>query len=385
MLKVYRDIKQFCTDLIHPYICALRTIMDLELWFLQTVIADIAARLATEIAVIQTAISDARTMLTNRMNVVELYFATRYTSLKVDLVQHTTENNNPHNLNIQQLVTVSAVKPIDSQGATSDIWIEYESLYSVELGLSQLTAQDITNVRNACIALYLANPIIELTAADNSGNLGTLYDTRLVAGASGVTVASAAYNRIQQTLKSLSVDTTNLPRYFDGTQLKTMTLTEFIANFVDPVGSLGYNPYIISTNAGLSGYAPVSDTPVFSDTRAISGTTSFATASNYFLMKKLPGLTLNISTLTSVFNFVTPVDMSTQFLKLIQYVLLNRAGYRLRYNINGAGSNLGTTMVDTRLNSSQQVVSGGYYSTVSYVPYGSAVTISSYALRGNVT
>lgn len=131
MSTIYRDIKQFCTDLTHPYICSLKMIMDLELEFLRAFIADITVRLTNEINVIQTAISAAQTMLTTRMNTIESFFATRYTNLKVDLVQHTTENNNPHNIQLPSLISVSSVAPSSGQGTTGDIWVEYETAYTV--------------------------------------------------------------------------------------------------------------------------------------------------------------------------------------------------------------------------------------------------------------
>jgi len=131
MSKVYRDIKQFCIDVTHPYICSLRLIMDPELKLLQDFINAAIVRVAAEILVVQTAISAARTMLTTRLNSVETYFVTKYLDLTFDLAAHKTENNNPHNLQLPHLVTVSSVTPSNVQGVTGDIWVEYETNYTV--------------------------------------------------------------------------------------------------------------------------------------------------------------------------------------------------------------------------------------------------------------
>ena len=388
MTTVYRNIKRFCVDSIHPYISAQKWITNTDLQFLYAKISEITDRLNTEVNNLRNLISQALAVLTQRLNTAETQYTEIYSELSTDITNHTEDYANPHNLTVPQLTTISALTPDPAQGITGDTWLQYEPLYSLELNMNKLRQMDIDNIRAACLNMYLKDPAIAMAVIDAGGNLGTQVNTYLTNGSSGVILNSVAYSRLNQSLQSLNVDITNLPRYFDGTQLRTMTMNEFIANFISPIGALGFNPYMLSTAAAVTGYDLVSTIPVFSDTRAVSGSSSHITVANYYLHKKKSNIILNINDMTSIINFATPTNMADQFLKLVKYVLLNTAGYRLRYNINGNGTTLGTVMTDTRLNSQQKVTIPATqysYGYTYYRPYGSAITISSYAFKAGVT
>lgn len=238
-----------------------------------------------------------------------------------------------------------------------------------------LTEAQLTVIRNSCLALYLSDPTIWFSVLPSGqGNFGTLYDTRLTGGYSGVSVVTTGYNSLFQNISYPVGDMNNLPN--------AMSLSDFIANFITPVGVVNYNPYAIFTATSVAGYTLVSSTPMFIDTRAIPNTDTATTIANYYLHRKnIPAFT-DLNTLANVLLFATPVDINVQFKNLIKHCLLNVIGHRLRYNYNGEGINLGTVMTDTRLNSSiQGTISDGQYQYVYYRPYGAEVTISAYALR----
>lgn len=388
MLTVYRDIKKFCTDVMHPYVCAIDTIVKADIIYLQEKITEVVTRLNTEVNNIRNFIAQALAILVQRLTDAETEYSEKYSELSTEVNNHVVDYSNPHNLNVSNLTTISAVVPDPAQGLVGDTWLQYEPLYSMELGMNKLSSMDIANIRAACLNMYLQDPAIAMAVLSSGGNLGSQINTYLTNGSTGVVLNSVAFNRLNQNLQSLSVDISNLPRYFDGTQIRTMTLNEFISNFIAPIGALGFNPYLLSTAYTVTGYDLVSSIPVFSDTRAVSGTSTHITVAEYYLHRKKANITLNINDMTSIINFATPVNMATQFLKLVKYVLLNTVGYRLRYNINGDGTTLGTIMTDTRLNSQQKVTVPATqysYGYTYYRPYGSAITISSYAFKANVT
>ena len=381
MLTVYRNIKQFCMDIFDTSSVAIKLIVTSHIEYLIERITWLREVLDNEVALLRARINEVAIIRSTRLENIKTYFTARYNELSEDISEHAADKTNPHNVKMSHLSIISATSPVVDQGAAGDFWLEYAAGYDVARDVSVLTAQDIVNVRNACVALYMNDPLITLSVG--AGNLATLYDTRLVGGTSGVSVQTNAYNRLNQAVGGVTVDTSNLPKYFDGTQFKKMTMAEFRANFIDPIGALGYNPYIISTAQALSGYALVSTIPVFSDTRAVANTDSAQTIANYYLHRKIGGMVVNLNNLSSLFSFDTPVNIASQFLNLVKYVLRNTAGYQLRYNINGAGTTLGTAMVDTRLNSSVQgVIGSGYYVYTYYRPAGAAIVVNYYAFRG---
>ena len=273
--------------------------------------------------------------------------------------------------------------PQGGNGVFSATGLKLSDFYN-KAQMEVLTAAHLTTIRNACVALYLSDPTIWFSVvANGNGNFGTLYDTRLQTGGSGVTTVTTGYNSLYQNVSYPAGDMGDLPRFFDGSQLRTMSLSDFIANFITPIGVLAYNPYIISTAASVGGYNLVSGTPIFIDTRAIANTDSATTIANYYLHRKaVPGHT-DLNTMKSIINFAGAVDSNAQFRNLIKHCLLNVIGHRLRYNYNGAGTDLGTVMADTRLNSSTEIVSGTYpYQTTYYRPSGSAIVVNYYAFRG---
>ena len=269
-------------------------------------------------------------------------------------------------------------------------------VYFVNNGLRQMSDSQIADVQTAFLHHYLSTPSVRLDVVASAGNLGTINNTRLQHGSTSVSVVTNGFARISQTLETVNApDTVDLPMYYNGTNLRVMSLQDLMDTFITPVGLINFNPYTISTTTTLTGYTLVSATPVFTDTRAIANTaTSVQTIANYYLHRKnipvLPTLKLMSFLNTSVgFKSKTLVNINTQLQSLIRHTLRNVTGSLLRYSYNGAGTTLGTTMVDTRLNSSTSIyippAYGSMYGTSLRAPSGSAITISNYALRGAIS
>tara|TARA_B100000927_G_scaffold32297_1_gene23447 strand:+ start:1246 stop:2226 length:981 start_codon:yes stop_codon:yes gene_type:complete len=228
------------------------------------------------------------------------------------------------------------------------------------------------------------------------------------------------YSRISQTISSApTLGTDNGKRYFcyidDNNDIKVMNHGDMLDTLVRPVideivsGSTGADQagsYFISTSSSAgSNESLVSSTPVFVDTRAnlsaysassIPETTDQPTTINSYYLKKntisspsLSVLPLKLRGDNDLQEF-TLADVSTIANELMRIETIeSTGGYKIRYNINGAGNNKGSGMIDTRLTGG----SGNYQTfqagTNDYraqeFPDGTPTTISSYFLKAQRT
>ena len=156
---------------------------------------------------------------------------------------------------------------------------------------------------------------------------------------------------------------------------------------------------IFSTSSSVAGSTLVSSTPVFVDTRANAGAYTASgipetqdqptTITNYYLHRinsasegsyQLPVCyTKSGTNLQQASADVLRNALST----MINYYAAEVTGTRIRYRINGTGTNRGSAMTDTKLNSStylQRFVDTDDYRTQE-VPSGTATTISTNYLR----
>lgn len=287
---------------------------------------------------------------------------------------------------------------------------------------------EIAAIQTEAIRLYGLNPSVILSTVSTGGNLGTIYDTRKVAGAGltsttaypsisttpDVWVESIGYSKIDQsydTSESLWNDTSySYPLYYDAGNLREMSATDFADTFIYPaIDSLTSGAgttaqagtYFISTASSVAGatHVDLSSLPIFYDTRANA---SAFTASglpeavlqttlinSYYLYRIDPataaGHQLPICYTKTGTNLAqTPsTAFQTALQSMIRYFAAEVAGTTISYNINGAGNNLGTAMVDTRLSGSTYLTL--YVNTNDYraqeVPSGTATTINTYYLR----
>ena len=291
-----------------------------------------------------------------------------------------------------------------------------------------MTTAQINAVKDRCRYLYGASPSVTLSYVASSGNLSpTMADTRKTAGASSSSVTTypaetatdepgtvtVSYDRISQaatdTAESADTNNTAFPIYYDGSDIRAMSLTDLYDTFIYPAidtitGAVGQpGTYRIHTATALTGYTAVSTSIVFKDTRAnvnaynaieIPETLDQPTdVTNYYLLKanniSAPSMEkmLFIDANANLEQYTnTEIDVILE--NSIKHVASEVTGSRIRYNINGTGTNLGTQINDTRLNGAGnhqiRFVNADDYRAQEF-PDGTATTINSWQLKVNQT
>lgn len=292
--------------------------------------------------------------------------------------------------------------------------------------LKEMSSGQIDEIKNAFKQLYFQSPSVQLTVVGSGGNLGTLYDSRLVAGAVSTGTASfpgeeiteepqitqVGLSRINQVVNTVAVpantNSIEYPIYYavsgsGNPELRSMSLQDMYDTFaydvVDNDLSSAGEIYTISTSTTLAGYTEVSGsgTPVFTDTRANPAgysaipagedSTTTTEVTSYYLHKKdyvTPAYQAP-ARLTTLGNIITPdtATWNSVFKSIIRYIVANVNSYKLRYEINGAGATCGTVMTDTRLEGSgnyQTFLGGDDDYRAQEFPDGSSVTINEYEL-----
>ena len=295
--------------------------------------------------------------------------------------------------------------------------------------LREATTAEIDQIKAEMIRQYSLNIPVTLTVVASGGTLGTISDTRLQAGAYSTsttafpTEATTAepstvtvnYDKISQTISSVStpVDTNNkrfFAYYDDGTDtVQTMNLQDMIDTFGGPVvdtltnGSFTTDQagtYRIHTATTLSGATEVSgaNTAVFLDTRADTTLYTAAgipetldqptTINSYYLFRVDAAAAGSLPTLYNIdgsnqLQQISTTDVRTILQEIIRHTAVNVVGSRIDYNYT-TGTNLGTSMVDTKLNGS------GNYQTLfvnvndyraQEFPDGTPTTINTYNLK----
>jgi len=292
--------------------------------------------------------------------------------------------------------------------------------------LQEMTTAEIEAIQTEAIRLYGSNPYVYLTGTASGGNLGTMNDTRLIAGAGttdvtnfdteaetpDVSTTTVGYARINQnidtSLSNWSDATYSYPMYYDNGDLREMSAADFGDTFIKPAidtltsGSTGTDQagtYFISTSNSVAGSTLVYANPVFVDTRANAGAYTAAgipetqdqptTITNYYLHRinsaSQGSFELPICYRKSGVDLQqTPsANFSTALTTMINYYAAEVTGTRIRYSINGTGNNRGSAMTDTKLNSStylQRYVNTDDYRTQE-APSGTAANITTYYLR----
>tara|TARA_Y100000356_G_scaffold129747_1_gene131168 strand:+ start:446 stop:1390 length:945 start_codon:yes stop_codon:yes gene_type:complete len=271
---------------------------------------------------------------------------------------------------------------------------------------------------------------IGINVVSSGGNLGTMTDTRMQAGASTTRAdrfsteaetnepsqVSISYSKMNMNVSTApSITSDDGKRYFcyidDDANVQAMTYQDVLDSIVRPVIdelTNGSNTnqqagtYFIDTNSTASGdESLVSSTPVFLDTRAnVSAYTSSGigetqdqptTINSYYLKKNtisspsLSVLPLKIRGDNDIQEF-TLSEVNTIANELMRNETIDSTGgYKIRYNINGTGTNVGSGMIDTRLTGGSGNYQTRYVNTNDYraqeFPDGTATTISTYFLK----
>ena len=290
-------------------------------------------------------------------------------------------------------------------------------------GFKDMSTAEITAIKNQCRYLYGTNPSVDLSRVASAGNLGTINDTRKVAGASNTDVTNydtatetaniwtktVGYARIttaqENTTATVDTSSVKFPVYRYGDGVRSMTLTDMYDTFIYPAidtltnGSDQPGTYRIHTGTTLSGHTLISSSTVFADTRANVAAYKAAeigetpdqptTITNFYLFRTNAG---------SAYAYPEPVYLRTDYhaqsysaaafdailFNCMRHAASEVTGSRIRYRLNGAGAIRGSGMTDTIMNGSG-LYQTRYVNTNDYraqeFPNGTAATAYTNYLR----
>ena len=294
--------------------------------------------------------------------------------------------------------------------------------------LKEMSSAEVDSVVDQIIYQYSLNPGVTLSVVGSGGNLSSINDTRLEAGAVASTNSSfpneattdepgtvtVAYQRISQTIASVSPtsDTGKLwPAYYTSSgHIQAMSLQDVKDTFLHPAIDLltsaststqQAGTYTLATSTSLAGSTLVSSTPIFVDTRADTSAYSAGTIGDHALD--------NPTTITSYYlhringndnSYTSPMFVNASnniqeyatatweslVQEWIRYTAASSTdGYKITYSMgsSGSGNTRGTAIVNTILNGTgnyQTRQVGDDYRAQEF-PNGTPTTANTYNLR----
>lgn len=293
--------------------------------------------------------------------------------------------------------------------------------------LQLMKTSDLSNILSLAVYYYGLNPSRTLSVSGSGGNLSSISDTRLQAGAASTgsgsypseattaepSTVTTAYQRITQASSTSSITTSDtgktFPVYWNGTQVQAMTEQDFIDTFIYPAINLltagtttsdQAGTYFISTSTSVSGATLVSSTPVYTDSRADTSLYSASsipealdqpqTITNYYLHILDPVLpTYNPPLYVDASNNVkqySAAEIGALFQEYIRNQVVNSStGYTITYNIDGSGTLMGSAIVNTVLTGGsgnyQTLFAGGSDYRAQEFPDGTPVTANTYSFK----
>ena len=292
--------------------------------------------------------------------------------------------------------------------------------------IKEMTSTQVDEIVDQVVYQYSLNPGVTLSVVGSGGNLSSISDTRLQAGAASTSASSfpseattaepsivtVSYSKVNETSTAVAAVTdtgTLFPVFLDSSNnIQAMSMQDMLDTFMHPAidllvsGSTGTQQggtYQISNSTSVSGNTLVSSTPVFIDTRA---DTSLYTAGS------IPETQDQPKTITSFYlhkitgsdtSYTLPIYIAgdnnlqeypeTTFETMLQNLIRDVAknstnGYSINYTLGGSGNSRGSGLVDTRLDGSgnyqTRFVNANDYRAQEF-PNGSASTISTTFLR----
>lgn len=302
-------------------------------------------------------------------------------------------------------------------------------LYYVSGNLREMDSAMIDEIKSLAIYQYSLNPSVSLSVSGSGGNLTSINDTRLQAGATSTSTTAfpdeattaepstvtVSYQRITKTNASVSVTSDTgktFPLYYtSGGNLRAMDVTDFLDTFIFPsidtlvLGSTTTaqgGTYFVSTSTSVAGSTLVSATPIFLDTRAdtslytadeIGETLDQPTTINSYYLHKIDGSAVTLSQFPVYADASNNVKQFSQaeIASLLSEYIRNTAasstgGYQITYNIDGTGTARGSAMVNTILNGSgnyqTRFVNADDYRAQEF-PDGSPITANTYTFKIN--
>lgn len=311
--------------------------------------------------------------------------------------------------------------------------------------LREMTDSEKVNMVTYCAELYRNNPTVTLSVVGSGGNLGSFDDTRLTAGevliGSGdfpipsgnispsdpraqnngaeefpsedstqePQVLAVAFSRLEQTIDSSGLadsdtDSKKFPVYYDGDNIKSMTLTDMYDTFIkDAISEVAPDIYYIHNDSALAGYSLVDTTPIFIDTGAdVAQYTAAAIPEDadqpyvreqFYLHQK--DFTLRDSAFPPVRvqtgasdNLRTLLDSDWRVMleTSMRYASVNLSGSIIKYGINTGGTDCGA-FYDDRLNGTgnyQTLFVGPDEYRAQEFPDGSFIRINTYTLQSRL-
>ena len=294
--------------------------------------------------------------------------------------------------------------------------------------IKEMTSTQVDEIVDQVVYQYSLNPGVTLSVVGSGGNLSSISDTRLQAGAVSTSVTAfpseattaepstvtVNYQRLNSANASLTptADTGKTwPAYYNSSgAIQAMSLTDVKDTFLHPAIDLltagstttqQAGTYTIATSTTLSGATNVSTTPIFSDTRA--DTTLYTaggigetldqptTITNYYL-HRIDGSNTSYTApfFINASNHLQEFDTTTFNSLLQEWIRYTAAsstdGYAISYSLgtSGSGNTRGSGIVDTKLNGSgnyqTRFVNADDYRAQEF-PNGTPTTINTYNLR----
>jgi len=298
--------------------------------------------------------------------------------------------------------------------------------------VKEMSSAEVDQIVDQIVYQYSLNPSVALSVVSSGGNLGTITDTRLQAGAASTSTTAfpseattaepstvtVNYSKIDSSNASVTPTTDTgktWPVYYNASgHIQAMSLQDVKDTFLHPAIDLltaattttqQAGTYFISTTSSVAGATEVSGsaTPIFLDTRAdttlytadgIGETLDQPTTITSYYLQRVNGsdTSYTVPFYINASNHLQEFDSAT-FESLLQGWIRYTAasstdGYSISYNLgtSGSGNTRGSGMGDTRLNGS------GNYQTLfvntddyraQEFPNGTATTINTYYLRIN--
>ena len=294
--------------------------------------------------------------------------------------------------------------------------------------LKEMSSAEVDQVVDQIIYQYSLNPGVTLSVVGSGGNLSSINDTRLEAGAVASTNTSfpneattdepgtvtVAYQRISQTIASVSPtsDTGKLwPAYYTSSgHIQAMSLQDVKDTFLHPAidllssastSSQQAGTYTLATSTSLAGSTLVSSTPIFVDTRADTSAYSQSTIGDHALDNPTTITSYYLHRVNGTDNaYVSPMFVNASnniqeyatatweslVQEWIRYTAASSTdGYKITYSIgsSGSGNTRGTAIVNTILNGTgnyQTRQVGDDYRAQEF-PNGTPTTANTYNLR----
>jgi hypothetical protein len=291
--------------------------------------------------------------------------------------------------------------------------------YDTYGNLKEWSDTEITYQTRRLKDIWYASAPVGLTYTSSGGNLGTVNDTRLQAGASKTytaaypteaqtaepTVKTVGYSRINQYVNTVSAAAGPWPLYWAGSgSIREMSLQDVkdtfgyntIQGIVDDAGT-----YQLKKNSSSqSGWNTVSTTAIYKNTQAKTANYTAAgitetldqpiTMDSWYLLQKPTNSYETWGTIPKGVYWDTgklrEVVTDWSFWQVVAHMGVNDTSWRIRYKIGSelpVGGQLGV-MTDTRLNGSGNYQTR-YVNTDDYraqeFPNGTATTVITYRLK----